>query len=112
VTALLDEADLLVMPSLWPEPFGLSGPEAGLQGVPAAAFAVGGIPQWLEDGVNGHLAPGNPPSAPGLADAIVRCLADPFTHSRLRQGALESARRWSAERHVAELLPILTAASR
>src|SRR5262249_34246098 len=35
--------DLIVVPSLLPETFGLVGPEAGLYGVPAAAFAVGGI---------------------------------------------------------------------
>src|SRR6185295_1565509 len=55
--SLLAGSDLLVMPSLWPEPFGLSGPEAGLRGVPVAAFDVGGISDWLKDGVNGYLAP-------------------------------------------------------
>ena len=29
--ALLADSDLLIMPSQWPEPFGLSGLEAGLQ---------------------------------------------------------------------------------
>ena len=48
---------LLVVPSVWPEPFGSVGMAAARCGVPAAAFAVGGIPQWLHDGVNGHLAP-------------------------------------------------------
>src|SRR5205814_287330 len=42
--ALFMRSDLLVVPSLWPEPFGLVGPEAGLRGVPVAAFNVGGIP--------------------------------------------------------------------
>jgi glycosyltransferase involved in cell wall biosynthesis len=60
LTRLLDDSDLMVVPSLWPEPFGLAGLEAGLRGVPVAAFAVGGISEWLEDGVNGHLAPGDP----------------------------------------------------
>ena len=50
-----------MVPSIWPEPFGQVGPEAGLYGVPAAAFAVGGTPSWLTDGVNGRLAPGDPP---------------------------------------------------
>ena len=100
---LLDEADLLVVPSVWPEPFGLVGPEAGLHGVPAAGFAVGGIPEWLQDGVNGCLAPGDPPTTAGLADAIVRCLADPDTHRRLRQEAVRCAQRFSMTRHLAEL---------
>ncbi|MBI3759023.1 MAG: glycosyltransferase family 4 protein, partial [Deltaproteobacteria bacterium] len=53
---LFDASDLLVVPSLWPEPFGMVGPEAGMRGLPAAAFAVGGVPEWLTDGVNGALA--------------------------------------------------------
>lgn len=108
--ALLDEADLLVMPSIWPEPFGLAGPEAGLRGVPAAAFAVGGIPEWLQDGVNGCLAPGDPPRAAGLADAIVRCLESPDTHRRLREGAVRAAQRFSMTRHLAELELVFAAA--
>ena len=52
-------SDLLVVPSVWPEPFGSVGPAAAQHGIPAAAFAVGGIPQWLHEGVNGHLADGN-----------------------------------------------------
>lgn len=104
--ALWRRTDLLVVPSLWPEPFGLVGPEAGLRGVPAAAFAVGGIPDWLVEGVGGHLAPGDPPTAAGLADAIVRCLRDPDEHARLRRGARESAARFSQEAHLRALLRI------
>ena len=87
------ESDLLVMPSLWPEPFGRAGLEAGLHRLPVAGFAVGAIPEWLSDGVNGYLAPGDPPSADGLAGAIVRCLRDSAEYARLRKGALEVARR-------------------
>lgn len=102
-------ADLLVVPSLWPEPFGLVGPEAGQWGVPAAAFAVGGIPEWLEEGVNGFLAPGTPPTAPGLAEAIAKCLRDPDAHARLRRGAKNAARRFSIARHIQELEAVLRA---
>ena len=58
-------ADLLVVPSLWPEPFGLVGLEGARSRLPAAAFAVGGIPDWLRSGVNGYLAPGDPPTPAG-----------------------------------------------
>jgi glycosyltransferase involved in cell wall biosynthesis len=104
--ALWAGTDLLVVPSLWPEPFGLVGPEAGLRGVPAAAFAVGGIPDWLLDGVNGHLAPADPPTAAGLADAVGRCLHDPAVHASLRQGAREVARRFDRQAHLEALLRI------
>jgi glycosyltransferase involved in cell wall biosynthesis len=109
VTNLLDDADLLVLPSLWPEPFGQVGIEAGHRAVPVAAFAVGGINEWLIDGINGHLAAGDPPTAVGLSDAIASCLSDPKVHSRLRRGALEVAQRFSMKRHLAELLSVLEA---
>ena len=106
LVARFESSDLLVVPSLWPEPFGLVGPEAGMRGLPAAAFAVGGIPEWLTDGVNGALAFGRPPAPGDLADAIVRCLRDPAEHARLRTGAFELAQRFSPERHVLALLKV------
>jgi glycosyltransferase involved in cell wall biosynthesis len=108
---LLDNFDLLVVPSLWPEPFGMVGVEAGMRGVPAAAFAVGGITSWLTNGVNGHLAPGDPPTAEGLAEAIVKCLRDPAKHAELRSKAAELARRFSLDNHLKALLPIFEEAS-
>jgi glycosyltransferase involved in cell wall biosynthesis len=96
-------ADLLVVPSLWPEPFGMVGIEAGLQGVPVAAFAVGGITSWLSDGINGYLAPADPPTASGLAGAIIKCLRDPNVHAQLRRGALERARDFNIDSHGAAL---------
>ena len=104
--------DLLVVPSIWPEPFGLVGPEAGAHGVPSAAFAVGGIPDWLEDGVNGHLAPPSPPTAAGLATAIARSLSDPRHHARLRAGALQRAKELSPDLHVPRVVAVLDEVAR
>ena len=102
-------AHLLVYPSIWPEPFGLSGLEAGLYGVPSVAFAVGGIPEWLHDGVNGHFAKvGTQP----LADAIVHCLEDPKHYEQLRAGACRRAQEYTLDAHLAQLLPILQRTAR
>lgn len=103
---LVFDSDLLVVPSTWPEPFGLVGPEAGRHGLPAAAFAVGGIPEWLSDGINGRLAPGDPPSAAGLARAIVECIRDPAELARLSRGARELSNRFNLDAHVEALLAI------
>jgi glycosyltransferase involved in cell wall biosynthesis len=74
-SALLADADVAAMPSLWPEPYGLAGLESVIAGVPVAAFRSGGVPEWLDDGVTGALASADPPTAEGLAEAITRCVA-------------------------------------
>lgn len=105
-------ADVIAVPSVWPEPFGLIGIEAGCVGVPAVGYALGGIPDWLVPGVSGEAAPGDRPDPRQLAAALVRVLADPDHWQRLRVGAWETARRFTPERHLDLLMPILEAAAR
>jgi len=104
VDALMEHADLLVVPSLWPEPFGSVGPAAGQHGLPVAAYEVGGIGEWLTDGINGHFAPARPPTAEGLARAIIRCLEDPQHYISLRDGAREMAKRFTLAQHLPQLI--------
>jgi glycosyltransferase involved in cell wall biosynthesis len=106
IDSLTDDIDLLVVPSVWPEPFGSVGPAAAQRGVPAAAFDVGGISGWLTEGVSGHLAPADPPTSEGLARAIISCLEDPAHYTALRAGAREMADRFTMSQH----LPVLMAA--
>lgn len=104
---LVDQSDVVVVPSLWPEPFGLIGIEALRRGVPVAAFAVGGIPEWLEDGKTGALAPGDPPTADGLAEAVRRCLTSDDIRRTVRERAVANVPDYSIERHVRALVPLL-----
>ena len=53
---------------------------------------VGGIPDVIEDGVNGLLVPPDDPQA--LAAAIERILSDRELAERLGAGAYSSAERW------------------
>lgn len=108
--SLLRRVDLLAVPSVWPEPFGLVGIEAGLLGVPSVAYRVGGVEEWLQEGVGGALAPGDPPTIDGLADAIVRCVERPDVLARLREGARTAARAHSPTRHLEALSRALDAA--
>ena len=98
--ALLASAGLLIVPSLWPEPFGLVGFEAAAHGVPAVAFRVGGIPEWLTDGVSGHLANPHPHPVSALCDAIVLALADDNHYRQLRRGAREAHAAAVARDHI------------
>lgn len=49
LTKAIDRVHMVVIPSLWPEPYGLLGIEAQARGRPAVAYAVGGIPEWIGD---------------------------------------------------------------
>lgn len=101
--AVMRESNLLVVPSQYPEPFALVGIEAGCLSVPAAAYALGGIPDWLVPGLNGELASGEPPAVGGLADAIVTALSDPDHYARLSRSAWECSRRFTMYRHLKQL---------
>jgi glycosyltransferase involved in cell wall biosynthesis len=98
---LFASSDLLLVPSLWPEPYGLVGMEAARFGVPAAAFASGGIPEWLHDGVTGVIAPAR--TAHGLAGAAVAAVSDACAYRQLSSGALAAAAAASVEAHAAGL---------
>lgn len=103
LTTLMRQADVLAVPSTWPEPFGIVGIEAGCVGLPAVGFAVGGILEWLRPGISGELAPAAPPAARGLAAALERALALPEHHQRLREGAWRTARSYTAQSHLEAL---------
>jgi glycosyltransferase involved in cell wall biosynthesis len=104
---LLAGAGLLVTPSLWPEPFGLVGFEAAAHGVPAVAFRVGGIPEWLTDGLTGHLAAPHSDPVAALCDAIVLALGDDAHYRRLRQGARAAHAAAAARDHIGALAQAL-----
>jgi len=53
-----------------------------------------------------HLAPGDPPSAAGLARAIIECVSDPAELARLRNGARELLNRFNLGAHIDALLAI------
>ena len=108
--ALYRTAELLAVPSLWPEPFGLVGIEAGCVGLPAVAFAMGGIADWLVPGVSGECAAGKPTAA-ALSSAIVRAVRHPDHYAALRRGAWETACRFTVDRHMNVLERVLNRAA-
>ena len=54
-TQFLGEAQALLFPVDWPEPFGLSMIEAMACGTPVLAFRCGSVPEIIEDGVTGAI---------------------------------------------------------
>lgn len=81
VPALLAEFDVLVVPSVWPEPLARTIQEGMAIGAVVVATPVGGTVEIVEDGVNGLLfAPGD---AAALAERIERLSRDPVLRASL-----------------------------
>jgi glycosyltransferase involved in cell wall biosynthesis len=100
VPALLDAADLFVLPS---HEEGLPNAllEAMAHGMPVIATAVGGTPEAVEDGVSGLLVPPRDPGA--LAKAMTALLGDPPAARRFGQmGRARVAKFFTLDRMVAE----------
>jgi glycosyltransferase involved in cell wall biosynthesis len=102
VSAALDESTCLVLPSR-SEGMGRVIVEAFCRARPVVATRVGGIPDLVEDEVNGLLV--EPENTAALADALVRVLTDADLARRLAEGARGSASLWtsSAEEFAARL---------
>ncbi|SDX16283.1 Glycosyltransferase Family 4 [Marininema mesophilum] len=69
-------ADLLVMPSMGEESFGLVNLEGMASGLPVVSVQTGGIPEVVDDGVTGVLIPGKKP-VKEIAEVCNALLDDP-----------------------------------
>lgn len=77
---LMAAVDLFVLPSV-AEAFGLVLAEALYLGTPVVASRVGGIPEIVDEGIDGMLAP--PANAEALADTITDLLESPTLRQRM-----------------------------
>jgi len=88
VNELLALSDLMLMPSEM-ESFGLAALEAMACRVPAVATRVGGVPELIEDGVNGLLYEIG--DVDGMAAGAISILSDPALLERLSTAARRTA---------------------
>lgn len=104
-------ARVLVMPSLWPETFGIVAAEAMSHGVPVVASRIGALPETVVDGETGLLA--RPGDAADLADRIARVWNDPALARRLgANGRRRAEEEFSEDVHVARLVGVYEAVAR
>jgi glycosyltransferase involved in cell wall biosynthesis len=95
------EASVFVMSSLWPEPFGMVGPEAMRHGLPVVAFDAGAIREWLHDGENGFLVPWN--DTQQFARGVERLLKDKCLAREMGRRGSEGVGQYATRRQVDRL---------
>ncbi len=100
VQELWSRAEVGVVPSLWPEPFGLVAIEAMAGGCPLVASDVGGLSEILADGRGTLVPPGDPVA---LAKALSELLADPARRAEQAARASADVGRYDTDRIVDEI---------
>jgi len=99
---LYRQADAVIVPSTWDEPFGLVVLEAMASGACVIASRVGGIPELIDDGRTGLLVPGG--DAAALARSMLCVAVNPGSGRRLGVAARDEAlRRFSLSRLTSEI---------
>ena len=99
--AELEQAQLAVMPSHF-EAFGLVFAEAQAAGLPVVAYRAGSVPEVVEDGVTGWLAPAQ--DVEGLAECLAAALGDPDETRRRGAAARDRVRRLFTWAHTADTI--------
>ena len=96
------EHDILVFPSTWQEPFGLTHLEAMASGTPVISTADGGHGEFLKDGENALIFEKEDPE--GLAAQILRLISDNDLARRLATTARAMVEQeFSLQRYVTDI---------
>jgi len=98
IVDVLSQTDAFLLPSAT-ESFGLAALEAMACEVPVVASRVGGLPEVVDEGVNGFLHA--PADVEGMASSLVRIVTDEALRDRLgAEGRRAAIERFSASRIV------------
>jgi glycogen(starch) synthase len=103
--ALYDEADAVVFPVTWEEPWGLVPLEAMGRGRPVVATGRGGSGEYLRDGENCVLF--QPGDAEAMAAALRPLAESSSLRARIRDGGLATAEQHTAPQFEARVVEVL-----
>ena len=95
---LLADCDVLVVPSLWGEPFGRVAIEAQAHGVPAVVSRIGGLTDTIVENETGLFFP--PGDAAALAAAVDRLVTDRALAARMGENGRVFAARFLTNRAI------------
>jgi glycosyltransferase involved in cell wall biosynthesis len=104
VKSYVADFDVAVVPSVYEDPLPRAVMESMAMGKSVAAFAMGGIGEMINDGVEGRLLGGSPPDIAGLAEACLSYFFDPELrrrHGEAARGRIE--RDFDARKHARRL---------
>ena len=99
---LYRRASIVVMPSIWPESFGMVGIEALSVSRPVIASNIGGTSDWLVDGECGYAIPTESPDV--IAKKVLTLWSDPALLTLMSQKARERSLHFSIDLHIESLV--------
>ena len=91
-------ASIVVIPSIAPENFPTVCNEAMSAGRPVIGTSIGGIPEIIDDGVNGYLV--KPESSEQIAEKVIKLFAEEKLLEEMGRNARKKAEEFSIEKHV------------
>ena len=101
------QADIVVIPSRFEEPFCMVAIEAMAAGIPVIAAAKGGMREYLRHGENALLIQDNEPFAEQAKQHLNTLITDPRRQARLVENALQTVQRHFTWHHIAARLQTL-----
>jgi glycosyltransferase involved in cell wall biosynthesis len=102
---LYKEADIVLLPSIFPDPAPLISMEAMYYGKPLIASNIGGIPESVNHGVNGFLVPPNDPKK--TANAILELVNNPGLRYHMgKKGREEFEKKFSNDELISRTLKL------
>ena len=101
VGSVYEASDVVVVPSIEPEPFGLVATEAMSAGLPVIASRIGALPELVEDGFTGLLC--DPGDTASLLKAMRNLGTSPLLRDEMgRKGKQRFERYFRVQRYVRE----------